>query len=140
MIIIEDGLSSNAPHIREIESHNMHYILGAKQSDHAFMFAHLDQSEQENLVGHHQIADAKPSVTHRFRFQNNVPLNESYQDLKVNFLEYWEERKNGRALHFSWVTDIPLDRDKVYQIMRGGRARWKIENETFLTLPDSMCQ
>jgi len=32
------------------------------------------------------------------------------------------------------VTDIPLDRDNVYQIMRGGRARWKIENETFNTL------
>ena len=134
VIIIEDGLASNAPHIREIESHKMHYILGAKQSDHAFMFAHLEKSEEENLVGHCTIADAKPGVTHRFRFQNNVPLNESHQDLQVNFLEYWEERKNGRVLHFSWVSDIPLDRDNVYQIMRGGRARWKIENETFNTL------
>ncbi len=134
VIIIEDGLASNAPHIREIKSHNMHYILGAKQSDHTYLFAHLEKSEEENLVGHHQITDAKSGVTHRFRFQNNVPLNESHQDLKVNFLEYWEERKNGRVLHFSWVTDIPLDRDNVYQIMRGGRARWKIENETFNTL------
>ncbi len=35
---------------------------------------------------------------------------------------------------FSWVTDFSLSKDNVYQIMRGGRARWKVENETFNTL------
>jgi len=85
VIVIEDGLASNAPHIREIESHKMHYILGAKQSDHAFLFAHLERSAEEHLVGHLEIEDEKSGVTHRFRFQNNVPLNESHQDLKVNF-------------------------------------------------------
>jgi len=34
----------------------------------------------------------------------------------------------------SWVTDFRLEEQNVYQIMRGGRARWKIENETFNTL------
>ncbi len=52
VIIIEDGLASNAPHIREIKSHKMHSVLGAKQSDHAFLFAHIEKSEEENLVGH----------------------------------------------------------------------------------------
>jgi hypothetical protein len=36
--------------------------------------------------------------------------------------------------YFSWVTDLPLTPDTVYFVMRGGRARWKIENETFNTL------
>jgi hypothetical protein len=36
--------------------------------------------------------------------------------------------------HFSWVTDLHLTKGTVYQIMRGGRARWGIENETFNTL------
>ncbi len=34
----------------------------------------------------------------------------------------------------SWVTDLDLTVDSVWMIMRGGRARWKIENETFNTL------
>ena len=43
--------------------------------------------------------------------------------------------------HFSWITDFLLIPENVWDIMRGGRARWKIENETFntlktLTLPD----
>ncbi len=36
--------------------------------------------------------------------------------------------------HFSWVTDLRVSTRNVYEIMRGGRARWKIENETFNTL------
>ena len=52
----------------------------------------------------------------------------------INFLEYWEIRPNGRQQHFSWVTDFQLDEQNVFRIMRGGRARWKIENETFNTL------
>src|SRR6266850_1112881 len=36
--------------------------------------------------------------------------------------------------HFSWVTDLRVSMRNVYQLMRGGRARWKIENETFNTL------
>ena len=38
--------------------------------------------------------------------------------------------------HFSWITDVLLTPENVWDIMRGGRARWKIENETFNTLKD----
>ena len=34
----------------------------------------------------------------------------------------------------SWITALRLNKGTVYQIMRGGRARWRIENETFNTL------
>src|SRR4030095_3972046 len=36
--------------------------------------------------------------------------------------------------HFSWVTDLRVNKRNVSTLMRGGRARWKIENETFNTL------
>ena len=34
VIVTEDGLSANAPHIRELLRHDMHFILGAKPGDH----------------------------------------------------------------------------------------------------------
>ena len=37
-------------------------------------------------------------------------------------------------MHFSWVTDIQVTEENVSEIVRGGRTRWKIENETFNTL------
>jgi hypothetical protein len=35
---------------------------------------------------------------------------------------------------FSWVTDLRVSKRNVYQLMRGGRARGKIANETVKTL------
>jgi hypothetical protein len=34
----------------------------------------------------------------------------------------------------SWVTDIAIDQDNIVMMVKGGRAHWKIENETFNTL------
>jgi hypothetical protein len=70
----------------------------------------------------------------RFRYLNGVPLNDTHFDLEVNFLEYWEHTPNGSVQHFSWVTDLPVDDSNRMTLMRGARARWKIENETFNTL------
>ena len=54
-------------------------------------------------------------------------------DVRVNFIEYWELGPD-QVQHFSWVTDLRVSKRNVYKLMRGGRARWKIENETFNTL------
>ncbi|NKQ39906.1 MAG: hypothetical protein HF967_10710, partial [Methanosarcinales archaeon] len=48
----------------------------------------------------------------------------------VNFIDYWQITPN-KTMHFSWVTDTKVTENNVYKIMRGGSARWKIENETF---------
>ena len=42
LIINEDALSSNAPHIADLEKHNLHYILGVKEGDHTFLFRYVD--------------------------------------------------------------------------------------------------
>ena len=69
-----------------------------------------------------------------FRFCNGTPLHESHPDELVNVLESWEIHPKGKVQHFSWITDFLLTRDNVWDLMRGGRARRKIENETFNTL------
>ena len=131
LIIIEDALSANAPHIKELQRHNLRFILGVKPGDHSYLFAHVAQAQAEGRTTEFEIE--REGVSHRFRFLNDVPLNESHADVRVNFLEYWEV-KGGKTRHFSWVTDFTIDRSNAYTLMRGGRARWKIENETFNTL------
>ena len=134
VIVVEDGLASNAPHIRECQGHNLRFILGAKEGDHAFLFERVRQLREQGVADELEILDQQTGVRHRFLLAYDVPLNESNLDLLVNFLEYWEIRPDGRTQHFSWVTDLPLRRETAPQIMRGGRARWKVENETFNTL------
>jgi hypothetical protein len=68
------------------------------------------------------------------RFINGVPLNETYPDILVNYLDFWEAGKDGEEKNWIWITCIPLNRETVVPIEKGGRNRWKIENEAFNTL------
>jgi hypothetical protein len=133
VIVTEDGLSSNAPHIDTLQAYGCHYILGVKEGDHASLFAHVQAAELAGRVQHYERRDGATGITHRFRFLNDVPLNASHPELRVNFLEYWEI-STDHVQHFSWVTDLRVHHANVETLMRGGRARWKIENETFNTL------
>lgn len=132
-IIIEDALSSNAPHINEIRKHHLHFILGVKESDHKYLFDYVNKRKETGQVKEHTVVEK--DITHIFSFINDVPLNKSNTDVTINFLEYWEvNNKTGKEQHFAFVTEFKLIESNVYNIMRGGRARWKIENETFNTL------
>lgn len=135
LVVIEDALSANAPHIKELQRHDLRFILSAKPGDHAFLFDYLDEAAGRSEVTEIVLPDPDgKKVTHVFRFLNGVPLNQSCPETKVNVLEYWEVGDNGREQRFSWVTDLELTTENVYDIMRAGRARWRIENETFNTL------
>lgn len=129
-ILIEDGLSSTAPNIRMIEAYDLKYILVAKPGDHKYLFEQLDASDYARYYDE-KTADG---VHHHFRFLNEVSLNKSNPDVKVNVIEYRQTDSKGRETDFSWVTNIYVSPINIMRIMKGGRARWKIENETFNTL------
>jgi hypothetical protein len=128
-IVVEDSLASNVPHLTDLKALDMRYIVGAKPGDHKFLFDLVNNSQCNEY--NHKTDDG---TTHRYRYINQVPLNKSNPDFKINFVEYWETDKNGEAQHFSWVTDIVITNENVYHIMKGGRSNWRIENNTFNTL------
>src|SRR5712692_6571769 len=129
-IITEESLSSNAPHIETLHDDGCHSILGGKEGDHASLFKQVQAAEHAGRVIDYERSDRETAVVHRFRFVNDMPLNASRADVWVNFIEYWEIGPH-QVQHFSWVTDLRVSKRNVYQLMRAGRARWKIENETF---------
>ncbi len=130
-IIVEDALSANAPHIRELQRHRLRFILGVKPGDHVYLFDHMTQAHMRGETTEFEQQEA--GVTRRFRFLNDVPLNASNPDVRVNFLEYWEIQ-GDQTQHFTWITDFVITSANAPTLMRGGRARWKIENETYNTL------
>lgn len=132
LIVVEDALAANAPHIELLQSLNMRFILGVKPGDHAALFEKVEEHASQHSVDEYTLVEEE-GVTHRFRWVNGLSLNQQHPECQINFLEYWEER-NGKTRHFTWITDFTLSTDNVFTIMRGGRARWKIENETFNTL------
>lgn len=134
VIVTEDSLSANAPHIETLHEHNRHYILGVKEGDHAFLFAQVAQAARAGRVTDYERADHQSGLHHRCRFVCAMPLNASTTALRVHCLECWETTADGKVQQFSWVTDLWVNTGTVYRRMQGGRARWRIEHETFNTL------
>jgi hypothetical protein len=87
-IVTEDSLSSNAPHIETLHAHGLHYILGVKDGDHAYLFEQVQKADQAGRVTYYERHDRAARVVHRFRFVHDVPLNTSHRDVRVNFIAY----------------------------------------------------
>lgn len=147
LIMVEDALSANAPHIKKINSCGHNYILGVKPGDHKYLFNWINDLDDEDIKTYStnrlEGIRVKKKIVLNFKWRNSVPLNDSSSDLLVNFLDFEELThtldKDGNIIKtskkkFTWVTDLKITKDNVYKIMTGGRARWRIENEVFNTL------
>jgi len=130
-LIVEDALYGNEPHIEQVLSNGWNYIINVKPSSHESLFKHFEARKERNQIKEKVIKE--DGYTHYFYWMNNVPLN-GQGNVRCNFLYYEEHDSKGKVKRFSWVTSLKLLSNNVYRIMKGGRSRWKIENETFNTL------
>ncbi|MBI4744977.1 MAG: transposase [Deltaproteobacteria bacterium] len=133
IIIAGDGLYSKQPFIEEIKAGMMSYILVAKPDDHKIMMEWVNEQRQLKEVSRMESRDIK-GRTHVYEWINEVPLNGNKETVMTNYFEYWLIDKGKVGYHNSWVTDIPISKKNISELVRGGRCRWKIENETFNTL------
>jgi hypothetical protein len=132
VIIIEDALSAEGPHIQMLKQHRIRFILSVKPGKQVHLFEQMAQAEQDGSVQVLTLLDPDGTL-HHYRWLTDAALNKTYAQERVGMLEYWEIGRR-KTRHFSWITDLELTEKTVSAIARGGRARWRIENETFNTL------
>ena len=77
--------------------------------------------------------DRAAELVPRFRLVHDVPLKASNAALRGNVIAYWAMGAD-RIQHLSGVRDVRVSPRNGSHRMRGGRARWKMENDTFKTL------
>ena len=66
-----DALSPNAPYIRDLIKHNLHYILGVKPKDHKFLFNAVQVAIDDNTAIQITYEDQENSdLTHKFVIVN----------------------------------------------------------------------
>lgn len=142
MIIVEDSLASNGPHVKELVHNKMSFILGIKPGDHKIFFEKISDLKLKNAVIKIDdiITETKTeNKIIKICYKNIVDLSSDKQEIYVNYLEMEEtilHKKTGmkKVTKFTWITDMQVDKRNVYSLSKMGRARWKIENETFNTL------
>ena len=132
--VTADGLYSNQPFIDELKKAKMSFILVAKPTDHKVLFEWVNELIQLDGGGRLELVDEK-GRRHCYQWVNQVPLNGTKDADLVNFFQYQLVASSGKTTYKnSWVTDIDVNGNNVLSLVKGGRARWKIENETFNTL------
>lgn len=124
LTMVSDALSATAPHINELKSLGYNFIIVVKSEGNRSIYEVVQDITQEVKI-------TVDGNRYTFRYVNNVPLNNTKNAPLVNFLECeWVEiegkrEKKGRC---GWVVSHGITDHNVYELMRGGRARWKVES------------
>jgi hypothetical protein len=136
IILTGDDLFSKQPVIEDTIAARMHYIYVAKPSSHKYLTEWLNAYPKLSEI---EVVDSKKDVRHVYEWMNDVPLHGGKEAIKVNYFRYRMITKNKKGEEIigyqnSWVTDIEITKKNIQTLVRGGRCKWKIENECFNTL------
>ena len=133
VLLVEDALYANAPHLRQITGYGWSYVLNVKPDSHQSL---VKQFAGRRASG--QVTELRRTAAdqgqHYFAWTSGLCLCDSATDVRVNYLRYEQTDKKGVVTRWTWITNLPLSARTVERVMRAGRGRWQIENETFNTL------
>jgi hypothetical protein len=132
LIVVADSLYSKQPTIEAMTTLHMSYVLAAKPEDHKKLMEWVDEMRMLEEVK--RLVVKEKGCTRIYEWIHDVPLNENKKTVMVNYVEYWIEKDGEITYHNSWVTDLVVHEKNVKELVKIGRCRWKIENETFNTL------
>jgi hypothetical protein len=145
IVLLLDALYATEPPLRLLFEKDCSFIVSVKETN-GTVYMQVNEGEEDGSTKHHEYSyetgeKILKTVHHKYRYRKNVRLTQRMSSPKVNFVEFWEtiswEGKRGKEVqkrHFAWITDLDVNKESIIQIMKGGRTRWKIENETFNTL------
>ncbi|MEJ2628099.1 MAG: transposase [bacterium] len=132
VIIVGDSLYSNKPFLDELHKAGFSYILVAKPKDHKSLYSDIDGLKKEGLLDTYTKKGKNREYV--YEWTNEVYLNGNPDSPQVNFCQLRIIRNGKVTFRNSWITDIIITKENIEDIVKGGRARWKIENEGFNTL------
>lgn len=133
LIIVGDGLYSKEPFVKDLSGEDMRFVLVAKEADHEVLMQYVDGARRLGELARMETKDRKGRL-HVYEWINEVPLNGNDKAPNVNYFAYSLFVDAKRSYYNSWVTDIPIEKKNVEELVKIGRMRWKIENEVFNTV------
>jgi hypothetical protein len=132
-VYLGDDLYSHQPLCEAILASGGHFLFVCKPDSHKILYEYLvgvPIASRSKLVKR-----GKQRATHTWRWMNAIPIRDGEDALMVNWLELTIRNAKGEVTYRnSFVSDLPVNASNVEAMAEAGRARWKIENETFNVL------
>jgi hypothetical protein len=132
-IYLGDDLFACQPIVAAIQEAGGSFILTCKPSSHQTIAEYLHGAERHE---HRQtVCKRGKRTTTIYRWLDAVPLRATDDAIQVNWFSVETLNSKGKRTYYnSFVTDLAVTPDTVAELAVCGRARWKIENETFNVL------
>jgi hypothetical protein len=129
-IYLGDDLFACEPVAKMVCDAGGDFIFTCKPGSHAALYDFIDGAEPFRHT--EKVANRKTKDTHRYRWFEAVPLRDGKDAMLVNWIGFEILDAKGRVKYsMAWVTSLAVTKQNVAEIAACGRARWKIENETF---------
>jgi hypothetical protein len=132
-IFLGDDLFACHPVAKMITDAGDDFIFTCKPTSHKALhdfFAGAELSRHEEKAPRRNTKE-----TFRYRWIEAVPIRDGKDALLVNWIGFEIVDAKGKVKYsMAWATSLPITKDNVAEIVACGRARWKIENESFNVL------
>jgi hypothetical protein len=133
LCLLFDGLYANGTALDICEKHHWKYIITFKEGSLPALWADyqgLLQLLPRNRASHTTPEGAKQAFAWVEQLEH---VDDQKRHHRVNAFQCQEQR-DGESHFFAWLTNFSVSRPSVAMLgNRGGRCRWKIENEGFNT-------
>ena len=132
-----DDLYDCQPICQAMLEEQCHFILTCKPDSHKTLYEWVSELDVVSKVTTVVVnwRHGKKRYTDTYRFLNQVPLRDSEDALFVNWCELVTTNETGKVTYKNaFVTDHLITEKNIIDVVKAGRARWKIENENNNTL------
>ena len=126
--LVLDGLYAAKPVFDICEKFHWKYIVTFKEGSMPAVFQEFETLKK--LAPEDAAYVEKKGIIQRYRWVNRI----DYEGYGLNVLECKETKECGSQTRFVWLTNYVIGGLRNYEeIAKGGRCRWKIENQGFNT-------
>lgn len=132
-VYLADDLFACQSVVEKLAANGDDFIFTCKENSHKALYDFIDGCEFERCEI--KVRKGKTHETHRYRFIADVPIRDGEDAVRVDWIGF--EIVNARGVvtyKTAFITSLPVSKDNVADILACGRARWKIENESFNVL------
>jgi DDE family transposase len=129
-VYLGDDLFACQPVAKMVTDNGGDFIFTAKESSHKALYDFINGAELQRHK--EKVRNRKTRESFRYRWIEAVPLRDGKDAMLVNWVAFEIVDAKGRVTYsMAWVTSLAITKYNVAEIVACGRARWKIENESF---------
>jgi hypothetical protein len=166
IIFLADDLHSNFTIVHLLEAKNCHYILNCKEGNHKTIYEFVNCVKLNTYTCYKNVPGCIEMKEHIYSWIEGLPINDENFNCKVNYFKLTirnavqsreeikdlDEQENNskkkkkrkkkyrvvyKDLTFSFITNLPCNKENIEELVEVGRARWKIENNNFNVLKNN---